>query len=55
MSQLGAERVVLTSDVLDRIDEIVPPGTTRNDADRGYAPPELEEAALDHPDGWDPL
>ena len=33
-------------DVLDRIDEIVPPGTTLNEADRGYAPPALVEAAL---------
>ena len=45
-SQLGVEKVVLTPDVLDRIDEIVPPGTTINDADRGYAPPALVEPAL---------
>ena len=45
-SQLGVEKVVLTPDVLDRIDEIVPPGTTLNEADRGYAPPALVEAAL---------
>ena len=43
-SQLGVEKVVLTPDVLDRIDEIVPPGTTLNEADRGYAPPDLVEA-----------
>ncbi|MEI5672351.1 MULTISPECIES: aldo/keto reductase [unclassified Nocardioides] len=42
-SQLGAEKVALPRDVLDRIDEIVPPGTTLNDADRGYAPPSLGE------------
>ena len=45
-SQLGVEKVVLSADVLDRIDQIVPPGTTLNEADRGYAPPALVEAAL---------
>jgi aryl-alcohol dehydrogenase-like predicted oxidoreductase len=40
-SQLGVEKVSLSQDVLDRIDEIVPPGTTLNEADRGYAPPSL--------------
>ena len=45
-SQLGVEKVVLPPDVLDRIDEIVPPGTTLNEADRGYAPPALVEARL---------
>ncbi|GAA1942983.1 aldo/keto reductase [Nocardioides hwasunensis] len=45
-SQLGAAEVALPADVLDRIDEIVPPGTTLNEADRGYAPPALVEAAL---------
>jgi hypothetical protein len=40
------EKVMLPADVLDRIDEIVPPGTTLNEADRGYAPPALVEAAL---------
>ena len=44
-SQLGAEKIDLPDDVLDRIDEIVPPGTTINEADRGYAPPALTEAA----------
>src|SRR5262245_20770784 len=33
---LGAADVRLTDDVLDRIDEIVPPGTTINPADRGF-------------------
>jgi hypothetical protein len=32
--------------VLDRIDQIVPPGTTLNDADRGYDPPSLVEPSL---------
>jgi len=36
----GAE-VQLTNDVLDRIDKIVPPGTTINAADAGYYPPSL--------------
>ncbi|HYO41049.1 MAG TPA: aldo/keto reductase [Nocardioidaceae bacterium] len=45
-SQLGATEVTLTSDVLDRIDEIVPPGTTISAADRGYAAPPLTDARL---------
>jgi aryl-alcohol dehydrogenase-like predicted oxidoreductase len=45
-SQLGAEKASLSRDVLDRIDEIVPPGTTINEADRGYAPPALAEPEL---------
>ena len=45
-SQLGAEKVTLTGDILDRIDEIVPPGSTLNDADRGYTPPALAEPSL---------
>jgi aryl-alcohol dehydrogenase-like predicted oxidoreductase len=45
-SQLGAADVTLTSDVLDRIDEIVAPGTTISDADRGYAVPSLQDPRL---------
>ena len=45
-SQLGAADVVLTSDILDRIDEIVPPGTTLNPPDRGYEPPALTDPSL---------
>jgi aryl-alcohol dehydrogenase-like predicted oxidoreductase len=45
-SQLGAVDVVLGSDVLDRIDEIVPPGTTLAPGDAGYAPPSLSDARL---------
>src|SRR3954454_20655728 len=41
-SQLGAAEVELSDDVLDRIDEIVPPGTTLNPGDTGYTPPELD-------------
>jgi aryl-alcohol dehydrogenase-like predicted oxidoreductase len=38
-SQLGATEVALDSDLLDRIDEIVPAGTTFNPSDSGYQPP----------------
>jgi aryl-alcohol dehydrogenase-like predicted oxidoreductase len=40
-TQIGAADVVLTTDVLDRIDEIVPPGVTLSTADQGYVPPPL--------------
>ena len=36
-SQLGAAEVVLDQATLDRIDEIVPPGTNLNPADAGWA------------------
>ncbi|HEY2576297.1 MAG TPA: aldo/keto reductase [Streptosporangiaceae bacterium] len=45
-SQLGAADVVLTRDVLNRIDEIVPPGTNLNRPDRGYEPPSLTKPGL---------
>ncbi len=45
-SQLGAADVELTDDVLDRIDEIVPPGATFNRVDAGWTPPALASAAL---------
>jgi aryl-alcohol dehydrogenase-like predicted oxidoreductase len=45
-SQLGAADVTLTSDVLDRIDEIVPPGTTISVSDRGYVAPAIADARL---------
>jgi aryl-alcohol dehydrogenase-like predicted oxidoreductase len=41
--QLGAADVVLPDDVLDRIDEIVPPGTTFNEADAGWRPAHLDD------------
>lgn len=44
-SQLDATKVTLTRDVLDRIDEIVPPGITLNPENAGYNPPELTEVA----------
>ena len=45
-SQLGAAGVELPADVLDRIDEIVAPGTNLNPADSGWTPPWLTDAAL---------
>jgi len=45
-SQLGAADVNLSSDVLDRIDEIVPPGTNISAGDAGYQPPSLTDASL---------
>ena len=41
-SQLTAVDVELSDDVLDRIDEIVPPGTNVNPADTGWDSPDLE-------------
>jgi aryl-alcohol dehydrogenase-like predicted oxidoreductase len=45
MSQLGATDLVLDSAVLDRIDEIVPPGTDFIAGDAGYLPPSLTDPA----------
>jgi aryl-alcohol dehydrogenase-like predicted oxidoreductase len=45
-TQLGAVDVTLSSDVLDRIDEIVPPGITLAEMDRGYEPPSIADPAL---------
>jgi aryl-alcohol dehydrogenase-like predicted oxidoreductase len=42
-SQLGAVDVQLSDELLDRIDEIVPPGTTFNRFDQGYQAPELSD------------
>ncbi|HEY8558214.1 MAG TPA: aldo/keto reductase, partial [Actinomycetes bacterium] len=44
-SQLPAADVVLDLALLDRIDEIVPPGTNLNPADGGWVNPALEPAA----------
>ena len=44
-SQLGAADVELADDVLDRIDEIVPPGVTINRTDLGWTNPALESTA----------
>ncbi|MEV0546292.1 aldo/keto reductase [Nocardia salmonicida] len=45
-TQLGAVDVRLSTEVLDRIDEIVAPGTTLSPADEGYLPPSLTDAAV---------
>src|SRR6185295_1086533 len=44
-SQLTAADVTLSADVLDRIDEIVPPGTNLNPGDGGWSNPALEASA----------
>ena len=43
-SQLGAVDVNLSPELLDRIDEIVPPGTNFSRADAGWQPPALASA-----------
>ncbi|HEX7526931.1 MAG TPA: aldo/keto reductase, partial [Gaiellaceae bacterium] len=43
--QLGAVDVQLSDDVLDAIDQIVPPGMNLNAADAGWRPPHLDDAA----------
>jgi aryl-alcohol dehydrogenase-like predicted oxidoreductase len=45
-SQIGAVDVTLSTDVLDRIDEIVPPGVTLSRFDAGYLPPALTDPFL---------
>ena len=45
-SQLTAVDAVLSDDVLDRIDEIVPPGVNVNPGDTGYDPPAITDASL---------
>jgi aryl-alcohol dehydrogenase-like predicted oxidoreductase len=44
-SQLGATEIELDGELLDRIDEIVPPGRNLNPVDAGYSPPSLEARA----------
>jgi aryl-alcohol dehydrogenase-like predicted oxidoreductase len=48
-SQLGAADVELSDELLDRIDEIVPPGENVNPADTGYDNPALRPEALRRP------
>jgi aryl-alcohol dehydrogenase-like predicted oxidoreductase len=43
--QLGAVDVQLSDEILDAIDEIVPPGTNLNPADAGWRPPWLDDPA----------
>jgi aryl-alcohol dehydrogenase-like predicted oxidoreductase len=45
-SQLPALETKLSDDVLDRIDEIVPPGTNVNQNDTGWDPPWLTDSSL---------
>jgi aryl-alcohol dehydrogenase-like predicted oxidoreductase len=45
-SQVGAPTDGLPANLLDRIDEIVPPGVNLNLADRGYEPPALTDPPL---------
>jgi len=44
-SQLTAADVELPDELLDRIDEIVPPGTNLNPADAGWDNPALQAEA----------
>ena len=48
-SQLGPPTSRSTDDVLDRIDEIVPPGTNVNPADAGWENPDLRPEARRRP------
>ena len=43
-TQLGAADVRLSDEILDAIDEVVPPGTNFTWADAGYAPPSIASA-----------
>jgi len=45
-TQLSAPEIVLDAAVLDRIDEIVPPGTNVNEADGGWSPRVLAKPRL---------
>ncbi|WP_328535983.1 aldo/keto reductase [Streptomyces sp. NBC_00344] len=45
-TQLGADKITLSRDVLDRIDEIVAPGTNLSARDAGYTPDVLNDARL---------
>jgi hypothetical protein len=42
---LAGAGVTLDDEVLDRIDQIVPPGVTLNPADAGWRPPVLADPA----------
>jgi hypothetical protein len=43
---LAAVDVTLTDDILDQIDEIVPPGTDIGTLDQAYLPPALQYPSL---------
>jgi aryl-alcohol dehydrogenase-like predicted oxidoreductase len=60
-SQLGAAEVLLTDDLLDRIDEIVPPGSAINAGEQDWRPASLQLASerrrpprRDAAAGWTP-
>jgi aryl-alcohol dehydrogenase-like predicted oxidoreductase len=44
--QLGAADVTLSNDLLDRIDEVAPPGTNINPDDAGWTPPSIRDPGL---------
>ena len=44
--QLAAAEIRLDDDVLDRIDEIVPPGVDRQPGRRGWIPPAIDDPRL---------
>ncbi|MGH9296205.1 MAG: aldo/keto reductase, partial [Acidimicrobiales bacterium] len=41
---LAGSKVALSDDILDRLDQIVPPGVTMNAADAGWEPPSIAQA-----------
>jgi len=43
--QLGAADIRLEAALLDRIDELVPPGTNLNTADAGWTPPAVADTS----------
>jgi aryl-alcohol dehydrogenase-like predicted oxidoreductase len=45
VSQLGAADLVLDDDLLDQIDDVVPPGTNLNASDNGWLPPSIVDPA----------
>lgn len=45
---MAASSVTLDDDVLDRIDQIMPPGVTLNPADAGWQPAVLADPASRH-------
>jgi aryl-alcohol dehydrogenase-like predicted oxidoreductase len=45
-SQLGAADLVLDDDLMNQIDEVVPPGTNLNPSDNGWLPPSVLDPSL---------
>jgi aryl-alcohol dehydrogenase-like predicted oxidoreductase len=46
ISQVDGWEVTLDDDLLDKIDEIIPPGTNVNQIDSGWDPPTLSDPSL---------